>query len=79
MKIAIILVRIGDIKMKTEFDLSHCYVNCPSCQSDSIHGHGLVITDDNTCSQVVSCDKCNYMWVEVYSFQHNIELISEEK
>jgi len=79
MKMVIILVRIGDTKMKTELSLDFCYCFCPECDNENVHGHGLVITENDTATQIVSCDKCNYMWVEVYTFHHNIELEQEKK
>lgn len=50
--------------------LDKCYLTCPKCGSDNIGGHGLE-SDEECAWQTVSCDDCNFEWIEVYTFSHN--------
>jgi|GEM_PF-7095129 len=65
--------------MESKLSLDFCYYFCPECDNENVQGHGLVITEDDTATQIVSCEKCNYSWLEVYKFHHNVEIINREE
>ena len=55
--------------------MSEQFYKCPKCGSESMTSDRMQ-TDDDSAWCTTSCDDCDFVWHEVYTFSHNEDFMT---